>query len=131
MATVSNTKVTWICTLHATAPYAASAWVTGTVNITQEWGIKLPIAWGNSTASADAPVYVFRSMDGGANYDTLNNPWMARAIARLTHDNVQRISLELPTGQYAVVINTVAGAANYTCSIGVYTAQVLTAYVGN
>lgn len=122
MSTV-NRIIAYISTLHAPAPVAGSSYVTVTIdNITAE-ELRVPFYFVQAAnVSAGPEVEVFRSTDGGNNFDTVASPVFS--ITRAS-GAVSQKSIVLDGGVYAFKI--CSGGPN-TCTVGVNTVEVLTAY---
>lgn len=118
----------WREQLHATSCLTQSGYVTMSIHITQAWGVKIPIVVGfPTTASVDAEITVHRTTDNGITFDSFQNPYMSAGVARVANSTSQR-SIELPTGQYAIVVcNGGANVAGVTFSIYAGTCEVFTA----
>lgn len=92
-----------------------SASVYVSVNNTSGWEIQIPVQIRFSNVSADPVVSVYRSMDGGATYDTV--PLTSFSIARVPGSN-QQGSITLPTGQYLLQL---LNSGPYSASFAVNT----------
>lgn len=99
MATVSTPVSAWVASVFPGASTSAGASNTATVNITAGWEIQMPVRCVFSRVSADPQVYVYRSMDGGASFDSV--PFASFAITRVATGTGQA-SVALSTGQYVV-----------------------------
>lgn len=125
MATVVGTPVeTWAATLNAGVAVGNSSSMTFTVNITQAWQIKVPLAVLFPTnVSAGPQVNVYRSMDGGANFDTV--PLQPVGLPRQS-GGTAKFSIKMETGQYAVQV-LAGGGSTATWTIQVLTQEITTA----
>lgn len=97
MATNSKPVAAWVAAIMAGTAVNQSSSLTATVNITSEWAIQIPFAFQFSNVSADPVINIYRSMDGGATYDT--TPMNSFSIGRVSTGKGQA-SIVLPTGQY-------------------------------
>jgi len=119
----ANRVIAHIATLHAPAGLAGSAFMTATiVNLTAE-ELRVPFYFVQyGTSSAGPEVEVFRSTDGGANFDTIAAPSFSVSRSGGTQD---RKTIVLDGGIYAFKM---CAGGPYTCTVGVNTVEVLTAY---
>ena len=124
-ATVFTPIITWIAALLAGTANGPSGNITVTLNITGAWEVQVPIkVQFGSQVSNDPLVQVFPSSDGGASYDS--QPMAGFAIAN-NASGFNQGSVRIPTGQYAIRIQTSGGN---TVTVFVQTAQVLTGLIG-
>ena len=127
MAAVVATPVeTWAATLNAGVAVGNSGSMTFTVNITQAWQCKVPVnVLFPTNVSAGPQINVYRSMDGGATFDTV--PMQPLGLPRQSGGN-QRISVKLETGQYAVQV-LAGGGSTATWTVQVLTQEITTAII--
>lgn len=119
---VSTPVLAWTAALLTSAGgVVQSGSITVTVNITGAWEVQIPVSIRYSNVSADAVVNAYPSNDGGVTYDS--NPAFSISISR-AQGTVQRTSLRLPVGQYALqLLNSGPNSATFS----VLTAMVVTA----
>lgn len=120
---VGAPQLAWQSSLLLATATTQSGSLTVTVNITNNWEIRLPVqlTW-KSGVSADGVINAYASHDGGATYDS--NPIFSISIARGTASSVTRSTpIILPTGQYAVQI---LNSGPSTGSAAVLTAEIVT-----
>ena len=122
MATV-NRVVTYLSAIHAPTAVAGSSYITATIaNVTAE-ELRLPCYFVQANnVSAGPELRVYRSTDGGASFDTVAAPVFSITRAASTKDQKTVI---LDGGVYAFSMCT--GGPN-TCTVGINTVEVLTAY---
>lgn len=111
MATITQV-MTWVQTLNAGTAVQGGNSLTVTVNVTAGWEVQIPMQSTYGTASLGTGVYVYPTMDGGANYDT--DPIYAFAMEK-THETTHRQSIRLTTGQYAIEMR--ASSPTVTCAV--------------
>ncbi len=119
--------LTWASTIQAGVPIGQSGSFTFTVHITQAWQIKIPVGILFPTnVSAGPQINVYRSQDGGVNFDTV--PLQPIGLPRQSA-GTQKVSLKLETGQYCiqVLVGGGPGTGVQTWSVNVNTQEVLTA----
>lgn len=118
-----NRVIAYLPTIHSPTAVAASSYITATIaNVTAE-EIRVPFYFVQaSNVSAGPEVEVYRSTDGGANFDTVAAPPFGITRASSTQDQK---TLLLDGGVYAFAM--CSGGPN-TATLGVNTAEVLTAY---
>lgn len=121
MAVISTPLIAWVASLQALTGIQYSASLYFSVNLTAGFEITLPIQVRFSLVSADPIVNVYRSLDGGANYDV--NPFLSFAIQRLASRTVQQ-SIAIPTGQYLLQVQH---SGSNSASVGILTGAVITA----
>lgn len=122
MSTV-NRIIAYMSALHAPAPIAGSSYVTVTINNVTAEELRVPFYFVQAAnVSAGPSVEVFRSTDGGVNFDTIASPVFS--VTRAS-GSVSQKTLVLDGGIYAFKI--CSGGPN-TCTVGVNTVEVLTAY---
>lgn len=126
MATVGNRAIAYIASPKAPAAYAASAWHTVTVDLrTAEW-LRVPFrAVQNATVTNGPELHIYRSADGGANFETI--AMTAISLARSPSSDDRQI-LQLEGGLYVLAMQ--AGGPN-TATLGIETCEILSAFVGN
>ena len=113
----------WAATIQAGVGIGQSQSFTFTVNVTQAWGVVVPVVVRFPTnVSAGPQISVYRSTDGGTTYDT--NPLSPLALARQSGGFGQG-SIKLETGNYAVQVLSGGGSAA-TWTVQVLTQQVVT-----
>lgn len=122
MATV-NRVIAYLPTIHSPTAVAGSSYITATIaNVTVE-EVRVPFYFVQaSNVSAGPEVEVYRSTDGGGNFDTIAAPPFGITRASSTQDQK---TLLLDGGVYAFAM--CSGGPN-TATLGVNTAEVLTAY---
>lgn len=124
MANLARPVPAYVASILAGAQANQGADTTATAVIS-DWLWRVPFAVSTmSVVSNDPEVWVYRSMDGGNNFDTPGNPWMTFSIARDPQKNVQR-SVDLPTGIYAFRLRNFTSTTAVTFQI--LTAEALTA----
>ncbi len=122
---VSIPVVTYVQALLALASggLAQSASLTLTVALTQGWEIRVPVQFSHvGSISADPIVNVYRSFDGGVNYES--QPFQQVALWRVTGGGSRTSVLALPTGQYYLQLTN---AGPHSACFGVLTQEVITA----
>lgn len=123
---VSTPVLTWVATLQAGIGIGQSANFTFTVHLTQAWQIIVPVkVFFPTNVSAGPQISVYRSTDGGVNFDSV--PLQPLGMARQSGGNLQG-SIKLEQGQYAVQVLSGGGSAA-TWTVQVLTQQVLTGIV--
>jgi len=122
--TVGNKVIAYISTLHAPAQYTGSAYITATLVANTAEEIRIPFYCVQRTHTAGPEFAVFRSTDGGANFETIPQPNIAISRATNTWD---RKVLVLNGGTYA--FRMCAGGPDST-TLGIQTIEIVTAYVG-
>ena len=116
---VATNIMTWVATLDAGQAKAAGASLTLTVHLTQGWEIQIPFRVYHSAYSIDPGIYVYRSTDGGTNYDS--EAFTAFAISGASQA-IKTRSVVLTTGQYALEMR----CSSPTCTFMVLTQAVIT-----
>lgn len=97
--------------------------ITATVNLTGGFEIQVPIRIQFSNASGDPVVTVYRTTDGGTNFDTTGVT--SFSVARvITGNRIGQASVTLTTGMYAIQVQNSAGNS---CSVAILTQAVVTA----
>ena len=118
-----NSIVAYVATVHAGSNIATSAYITFSFQLTAGFEAWVPIRCvTTANVSAGAEVYVWRSMDGGANWETLAT--LAEVFPRASSTNAQK-GIRLDTGQY--LIGVLTGGPNGV-TVMMETAWVVTAY---
>lgn len=121
---VATPILTWTATIQAGVGIGNSQSFTFTINVTQAWGVVVPILVRFPTnVSAGPQVSVYRSTDGGTTYDT--NPLSPLGLARQSGGFAQG-SIKLETGNYAVQV-LAGGGSTATWTIQIQTCMVITA----
>lgn len=121
---VANPVETWAATLNAGVAVGNSGSMTFTVHLTQGWAIRIPInVLFPTNVSAGPQANVYRSTDGGANFDTV--PLAPVGLPRQSGTSA-KFSLKLETGQYAVQV-MVGGGSTATWTVQVLTQEITTA----
>ena len=115
-------KLAWIATIMAGSAVAQSVSLTATINITQEYQVRFPVAVHFLSVSADPVIKIYPSSDGGNTFDT--DAMTAFSVTRVVGGKGQK-SITLSTGQYAIQLQ--ASGPN-TQTIQLLTQQILTAY---
>lgn len=125
---IATPVLAWISTIQANTGLTNTANLTVTVNITSGWQIVVPVRvlTPNTTGiSSGATISVYRSLDGGNNYDNIAIAPMG--LPRPTAASMtQQASLKLETGQYAIQIQAGGNSVASTWTVSVLTCQVLT-----
>lgn len=105
MATASTPTITYVSTLMSLTGVNQSSSLTVTINVVG-WEAQVPIQFSHlGSISADPILNIFRSMDGGANWDS--NAWQSFALPRAGGvgnpvSGSRTTSVTLPTGQYVL-----------------------------
>lgn len=122
-ATNANPILTWGSTIQAGVGIGQSSSFTFTIHLTQAWQVVCPVIVRFPTnVSAGPQINVYRSMDGGATFDTI--AIQPLGISRQSGGS-QQMSLKLETGQYAVQVLS-GGGSSATWTVQVLTQQFLT-----
>ena len=120
---VVNRVVTYLSAIHAPTAVAGSSYITCTVVAPGVEELRIPCYFVQAAnVSAGPEVRVYRSDDGGATFDTVAAPLFSITRAASTQDQK---TVVLDGGVYA--FSLCSGGPN-TCTLGVNTAEVLTAY---
>lgn len=120
---VATPVITWSSTIQAGIGIGQSSSFTFTIHLTQAWQCVVPIQVRFPTnVSAGPQISVYRSLDGGATFDTV--PIQPLGINRQSGGSAT-ISLKLETGQYAVQILS-GGGSSATWTVQVLTQSILT-----
>lgn len=124
MATV-NPVQSFLSTYVASGASGQSLYVTFSFAITANFEAQIPVLMVTPAGvTAGAEVYVFRTADGGATYETELS--IAGVFSR-SGSATQRKDINVTTGQYLVSV-LVGGGSSATWSVGLGTAWVITAY---
>lgn len=126
MATIGNRALAYVESPLTPAAVEGSAWETATLDLRTAERFWLPFR-GVQEESADAgpEIYVYRSTDGGASFESVAASSYTFAAAPSSDG---RKIIELEGGLYVLAMQ--AGGPN-TATLGLETVEVLTAYVGN
>ena len=122
--TVGNRAIAYLAAPHAAEAVAGSAWITATFDCRTAEQIVVPLYVAQATASANFPINIYRSADGGANFATVARP--AMSISRLTN-SWARSAVVLDGGKYAIAM---CSSGPNTATLGIDTCEIVTGYVG-
>lgn len=116
---IATNILTWVATIDAGQAKAAGQSLTVTVHLTAGWEIQIPIRCVYGTYSVDSGIFIYRSTDGGATYDSLAFTAFSITGGQLLD---MKKSIVLTTGQYAIEIR----ASSPTCTFMVLTQAIVT-----
>lgn len=115
----------FVATVLAETGLAGSSSLTATVNITAEWERYVPFrAVQAANVSAGPEIRVYRSTDGGNNFDSEPAP---QFVLTRGGNSDNRLAVRLDTGQYAIEL--VSGGPN-TATLALLTQYSVTSVVG-
>ena len=129
MATVVGTPVhAYIAAPLAAVGNSGTVWYTATINQIEAIEIRVDFECvTQATVSLPAQVNAYLSKDGGATFDTFNNPFLTRVLPRVVSSQ-ERTTLVLPGGYWCLACNV---PTPVTGTVLLNTAQVQTAVVFN
>lgn len=115
-------QLAYVATILAGTGANQSTDLTATINVTAEFKARVPFQVEFANVSADPIVKVFRSTDGGNNFDT--DALTSFAIGRVAGGTGRR-SFTFNQGMYAVQMTT---SGPQTQTFQILTQEILTAY---
>jgi hypothetical protein len=115
----------YIASPLAPAGQSGTQWWTATINLPEAIEVRVDFEhFSGSVMSIPAQINAYLSKDGGANFDTFNNPFAVRQITRVT-TSLEKSTLILPGGYWCLAVCN--GTPN-TSTVQLLTCQVHTAY---
>ena len=129
MATVVSTPVhAFIAAPLTQVGDTGTTWWTATINQPEAIEVRVDFQHvSGSVMSLPPQINAYLSKDGGATFDSFNNPFAVRQISRVTSSS-EKTTLVLPGGYWALVVNN---GTPWTSTVAIDTCQVHTAYVSN
>lgn len=126
MATVGTRALAYVASPMPPAAYDESTWDTATLDLRTAEKFWLPFRGVQGGSADEGPeVYIYRSTDGGASFESVAVD--SYAFATAVGSDGRKI-IEIEGGLYALAM--VSGGGD-TATMGLETAEVLSAYEGN